>query len=142
MVPVLLLSALFISTAQAYSESYGKQGMPVSTEDQQGIVITGRVTSGIDNANMPGVSIVVRGTQRGTVTNSSGEYTIEVPGSDAVLVFSFIGYKTEEVTVGNQRVINLTMTESIEALDEVVVTALGITRREKSLGYSVGKVER
>jgi len=62
-----------------------------------------------------------------------------VPGSDAVLVFSFIGYTTEEIIVGNQRVINLTMNESVEALDEVVVTALGITRKEKSLGYSVGK---
>jgi len=141
MAPVLLLSALFISTAQANFESYVRQGIAGSTEDQQGIVITGRVTSGTDNANMPGVSIVVSGTQRGTVTNSSGEYTIEVPGSDAVLVFSFIGYKTQEVTVGNQKVINITMTESIEALDEVVVTALGITRREKSLGYSVGKVD-
>jgi len=137
---VMLLSALLVSTAQAISESYGKEGMPVSSEDQQGIVITGRVSSGTDNVVMPGVSIVVRGTQRGTVTNLSGEYTIEVPGRDAILVFSFIGYRTEEITVGSQSVINLTMTESIEALDEVVVTALGITRREKSLGYSVGTV--
>ena len=137
---VMLLSALLVSTAQAISVSYGKEGMPVSSEDQQGIVITGRVSSGTDNVVMPGVSIVVRGTQRGTVTNLSGEYTIEVPGRDAVLVFSFIGYRTEEITVGSQSVINLTMTESIEALDEVVVTALGITRREKSLGYSVGTV--
>ncbi len=140
LLPAMLLSALLFSTVQATPETGRNEDLLVLTDDQQGIVITGRVTSATDNSNMPGVSIVVRGTQRGTVTNLSGEYTIEVPGTDAVLVFSFVGYKPEEVTVGNQRVINLSMTESIEALDEVVVTALGITRREKSLGYSVGTV--
>jgi len=140
LLPAMLLSALLFSTVQATPETGRNEDLLVLTDDQQGIVITGRVTSATDNSNMPGVSIVVRGTQRGTVTNLSGEYTIEVPGTDAVLVFSFVGYKPEEVTVGNQRVINLSMTESIEALDEVVVTALGITRREKSLGFSVGTV--
>jgi TonB-linked SusC/RagA family outer membrane protein len=140
LLPAMLLSALLFSTVKATPETGRNEDLPVLTDDQQGIVITGRVTSATDNSNMPGVSIVVRGTQRGTVTNLSGEYTIEVPGTDAVLVFSFVGYKPEEVTVGNQRVINLSMTESIEALDEVVVTALGITRREKSLGFSVGTV--
>ena len=77
------------------------KGLSGSPGDQQGIIITGRVTSGSDNSVMPGVSIVVRDTQRGTVTNSSGEYTIEISGSDAVLIFSFIGYNTQEITVGN-----------------------------------------
>lgn len=137
---LMCLSAMIFGTVRANSDPLKDRGLPLKSEDQQGIVITGRVNSGTDNAIMPGVSILVRGTQRGTVTNSAGEYTIEVPNSDAVLVFSFIGYTTQEITVGNQRVINITMSESVEALEEVVVTALGITRREKSLGYSVGKV--
>jgi len=137
---LLCLSAIVFGALAATSGMPVTEGLPHTSGGQQGIVITGRVTSGIDNSLMPGVSIVVRGTQKGTVTNSSGEYTIEVPGADAVLVFSFIGYNTQEIIAGNQRVINIIMTEAIEALDEVVVTALGITRREKSLGYSVGTV--
>lgn len=139
-IPVMFIQFLLIIDLQAFTPS-GKDLIPAPDyPGQQGFVITGRVTSGMDNSVMPGVSIVIRGTQRGTVTNSAGEYSIEVPGSDAVLVFSFIGYNTQEITAGNQRVINIIMTEAIEALDEVVVTALGITRREKSLGYSVGTV--
>lgn len=139
-VPVMMLSALPVCIIQASSEFPAKERLQGISEAQQAIVITGRVTSGIDNSNMPGVSIVVKGTQRGTVSNLSGEYSIEIPGADAVLVFSFVGYKTEEISPGTSRVINITLYESVEALDEVVVTALGITRREKSLGYSVGKV--
>lgn len=138
--PLMLLSCLLITNSMAGSFSDKRVYIPDNPIDQQGIVITGRVTSATDNTIMPGVSIVVMGTRRGTVTNSAGEYSIEVPGTDAVLVFSFIGYTTQEVVVGNQKVINITMTESVEALEEVVVTALGITRREKSLGYSVGTV--
>ncbi|MBG0857992.1 MAG: SusC/RagA family TonB-linked outer membrane protein [Bacteroidales bacterium] len=125
---------------QAAPEDGRNNGSPVNTDEEQAVVITGRVISGTDNSPLPGVSVVVRGTQRGTVTNASGEYSVEVPVNDAVLVFSFIGFRPEEITVGNQRIINVTLTESIEALDEVVVTALGITRKEKSLGYSVGTV--
>jgi len=76
-VPVMLLSALLFSTARASAEFYEKEELPGNSGVQQGIVITGRVTSGIDNTVLPGVSIVVRGTQKGTVANSSGEYSIE-----------------------------------------------------------------
>jgi TonB-dependent SusC/RagA subfamily outer membrane receptor len=139
-IPAMLLS--FLLTHNLMADRIPDYGINPgsSIAGQQGIVITGRVTAETDNALMPGVSLVVRGTPRGTVTNSAGEYSIEVPGSDAVLVFSFIGYTTEEVTVGSQRTINVVLRESVEALEEVVVTALGITRREKSLGYSVGRV--
>jgi len=138
--PLILLAALLTIAMQAAPEDGRNNGSPVNTDEEQAVVITGRVISGTDNSPLPGVSVVVRGTQRGTVTNASGEYSVEVPVNDAVLVFSFIGFRPEEITVGNQRIINVTLTESIEALDEVVVTALGITRKEKSLGYSVGTV--
>ena len=111
-----------------------------NSEAQQGNVVTGKVTSISDNTVLPGVSIVVKGTQKGTNTNSGGEYSIEVPGNNAVLVFSFIGFETIEVPVNGRKLVNVGMSEIIKALDEVVVTALGITRKEKSLGYSVGKV--
>ena len=85
------------------------------------------------------MTILVKDTQTGTVTDLNGTYRIEVPGENAILVFSFIGFETQEVIVGSQRVIDVVMLESAQALEEVVVTALGITREEKSLGFLGGK---
>ena len=97
--------------------------------------ITGTVTA-TDNEPMPGVTIMVKGTNIGTITNADGKYTIEVESDNSMLVFSFIGYQTVEQAVGNQRVINISMKEDVRTIDEVVVTALGIKKKEKSLTYS------
>ena len=107
----------------------------VQSVSQSQIKITGTVTSA-DNEPMPGVTIMVKGTNTGAITNVDGKYTIEVPSNSSVLVFSFIGYLTAEQTVGSQRVINVTLKEDIHRIDEVVVTALGIKKKEKSLTYS------
>ena len=106
---------------------------------QQDVTIRGTVTSNTDAMGLPGVSIVVKGSVLGTVTNANGAYTITVP-SNAILIFSFVGYSTQEVPVEGRTIVDLVMLEEATVLDEVVVTALGITRQEKSLGYSVGKV--
>lgn len=97
--------------------------------------ITGIVVSA-GNEPMPGVTILVKGTTAGTITDLDGKYAIEVPSAESVLVFSFIGYQTVEQKVGNQRIIRISMKEDIRAIDEVVVTALGIKKKEKSLTYS------
>ncbi len=102
---------------------------------QSRINISGTVTS-TDNEPMPGVTIMVKGTNTGAITNVDGKYTIEVPSSGSVLVFSFIGYQKVEQAVGNQRVINVVLNEDVRTIDEVVVTALGIKKKEKSLTYS------
>jgi TonB-linked SusC/RagA family outer membrane protein len=138
----LLLSVILlmsVSYGTAYADS-GKSGTSDNKDALQAFTITGRVISGTDNSALPGVTVMIKGTTKGTVTNAAGDYSIEVPGNDVILSFSFIGFKPEEVVVRGQKVINVTMIESIEQIDEVVVTALGITRKEKSLGYSVGKV--
>lgn len=103
--------------------------------------ITGKVTSQADGSSLAGVNIILKGTQTGTSSDASGTFSLSVPEDRAVLVFSFIGYTSQEVTVGNQSVINVALAESAENLNEVVVTALGIKREERSLGYSVGKVD-
>lgn len=103
---------------------------------QQAITVTGKVMDGAFNEPMPGVAIQVQGTTTGTVTDLDGNFTLEVPSQDAVLIFSFVGYKTQNVTVGTQRNLNITMQEDTETLEEVVVTALGIQKKEKSLTYS------
>ena len=102
--------------------------------------ITG-VVSSTDGELLPGVSVVLKGTINGVSTDFDGNYSISVPGNDAVLVFSYIGMSTQEVAVGSQNTINVSLEASSEALDEVVVTALGISREKKSLGYSVSEVD-
>ncbi|WP_372755115.1 TonB-dependent receptor plug domain-containing protein, partial [Labilibaculum sp.] len=101
--------------------------------------ISGTITSAEDGLGMPGVSVVIKGTTIGASTNIDGQFSLEAKSSD-VLLISFVGMITQEITVGNKTVINAVMeTESI-GMDEVVVTALGITKEKKSLGYAVQEV--
>lgn len=90
--------------------------------------------------SMPGVSVLEKGTTSGTSTDASGAYKITV-GPNAVLKFSMLGYLIKEVNVGNQTQINVTLASSESELSEVVVTALGIKREKKSLGYGVQEVK-
>ena len=103
--------------------------------------VTGKVTDSKDGSAMPGVNVLVKGLQSGTTTDVSGSYSIEVPGESSVLTFSYIGFVSQDFVVGKQSVINVTLVESTETLKEAVVTALGIKREKRSLGYSVGNVE-
>lgn len=106
----------------------------------QSRTITGKVTSAEDNNPIPGASVVVKGTTRGAVTNGSGDFTIEA-SSDQVLVISFIGMVTQEVPVDNRSIINVSLENDARQLEEFVVTGLGISKSEKSLGYSVQKID-
>jgi len=104
---------------------------------QQSITVTGEVT---DNSGpIPGVNIIVKGTTTGVVTDFNGQYSINVPDRSVVLVYSFVGYTSEEVTVGNQNVINIVLTESAQTIEEVVVVAFGTAKKEAFTG-SVGVV--
>jgi TonB-linked SusC/RagA family outer membrane protein len=103
--------------------------------------ITGKVTSAIDGSSMPGVNVMVKGTQTGTTTDAAGNYILDVSGTDVTLVFSYIGFNSIEVKVGSKSEIDVTMQEDFVTLDEAVVTALGISREKKSLGYAVETVK-
>src|SRR5690606_35256206 len=89
---------------------------------------------------LPGVSVIVKGTTTGVTSDFDGNYTITVPNNNSVLVFSYLGMKSREITVGNQTTLNVVLETDSQQLDEVVVTALGISREKKSLGYSVSEV--
>jgi TonB-linked SusC/RagA family outer membrane protein len=106
----------------------------------QGVQVTGKVTSSDDGAALPGVSVVVRGTTIGAVTDFDGNYSITVPESATTLMFSFVGMVTQEIEIGGQTVIDVVLETSTTRLDEVVVTALGISRDKKSLGYAQQEV--
>ncbi len=86
------------------------------------------------NGPLPGASVLVKGTTNGTQTDFDGNYTLNDVGSDAVLVFSYIGYKTQEVTVNGQSTINVTLQEDAEALDEVVIIGYGTTTVKDATG--------
>ncbi len=90
---------------------------------------------------IPGVNVTVAGTTQGTITNVSGNYSIQISENDVNLHFSFIGMDSQDIPVGDKTVIDVIMISSAFGLDEVVVTSLGITREKKSLGYSVSEVE-
>ncbi len=103
--------------------------------------VSGTVTSYDDGSPIPGVSILIKGTQTGTVTDLDGKYSLSVPDDKAVLVFSFVGMETQEVTVGSQSKIDVAMKTTAIELEGTVITALGISREKKSLGYSTQKVK-
>ena len=104
-------------------------------------IISGKVSSVEDGSALPGVNVVVKGTTNGTVTDADGKYSLSVPTSDASLVFSFIGLKTSEILVGERTVVDIQLGLDITQLSEVVVTAGGISRESRTLGYAVATVK-
>jgi TonB-linked SusC/RagA family outer membrane protein len=102
--------------------------------------ISGKV---VDNTGtpIPGVSVRVKGANNGTVTNAEGRYAITVADANSVIVFSYVGYVIQEIVVGGRQTIDVKLAETNNNLNEVVVTALGISREKKSLAYSVTEVK-
>ena len=118
----LLLSCLFLSLAV-----FGQRK------------IRGTVTSP-DGETLVGATVLVKGVATGSVTDFDGNYSIDVPEGYNVLVFSYTGFTTQEVTLTTADIVNVVMEGSVSQLDEVVVTALGVSREKKALGYSVTEV--
>lgn len=103
-------------------------------------VVTGKLTSSEDGSALPGVNVLIKGTTTGTVTDAEGKYTLSAPSTGGVLVFSFIGLKTQEVAIGERSVLDVQLESDIAQLSEVVVTAQGIQTEKRGLGYAVSSV--
>jgi TonB-linked SusC/RagA family outer membrane protein len=103
--------------------------------------VTGRVTGAEDGTALPGVNVVVKGTTNGAVTDSEGKYTLSVPTTGGVLVFTFIGLKSQEVEVGDRSTVDVALALDVTQLNEIVVTSLGVAQEKKALGYSVQEVK-
>ncbi|HRI22015.1 MAG TPA: von Willebrand factor type A domain-containing protein, partial [Panacibacter sp.] len=101
--------------------------------------ITGKVVDEQNNP-IPGVTITVKGTRTATLTNTQGEYSITVQNNKAVLIFSWVGYETKEVKIATGNVIDVKLKASLQKLEEVVVTALGIEREDELSGYTAPPV--
>lgn len=104
------------------------------------INVSGQVTDE-NGMPFPGVNIIVKGTATGTNTDTNGRYTIDVPDANSILVFTFVGYQVQEIAVGSRTVINVTMNPDVRQLEEVLVTALGVKKDAKKLGYSASSVK-
>ncbi len=103
------------------------------------IVVSGNVTTGTDNEGLPGVNVLVKGTVTGTVTDVDGNYSINVPNDNDILVFSSIGFLSQEVPVDGRSTINLTLAEDVQSLDEIVVIGYG-TQKRSDLTGAVGSI--
>jgi TonB-linked SusC/RagA family outer membrane protein len=106
----------------------------------QTVQVSGTVTGAEDGQPLPGVSVVVKGTTQGTVTNVNGKYSLDVP-ANATLQFSFVGMATQEIAVSNRQAIDVVMQTGAQEIDEVVITASGMGRLERSLGYGASTVK-
>ena len=106
----------------------------------QNLQITGIASAADDNSPMPGVAVAVQGAAGGTITDINGAYSISAP-ANATLVFSFMGYETKAIPVEGRKVINVTLTPGSIEIDDVVITAMGLKRSEKAIGYSATSVK-
>ena len=101
--------------------------------------VTGKVTSAADGSGLPSVTVQVVGTTKGTQTDASGNFTITVPSSKSVLSFRFVGFLTQEITVGAQSIINVSLKEDSKALEEVLVVGYG-TQIKRDLTGNVAQI--
>jgi len=110
-----------------------------SNVESVAFTVLGKVTDETGQP-LPGVNILEKGTTNGTNSDADGNYTITLKDENAILIFSFIGYATKELTVNSQSTINVILEPDTKTLEEIVVTALGIEKSSKSLGYATSKV--
>lgn len=103
-------------------------------------IVRGKVTSAEDDSGIPGANVMVKGTSAGAVTDGTGNYSISLPANSGTLIFSFIGFQTQEVEVGTRTEINVRLNVDVTQLSEVVVTSFGIEKSKQSLGYAVQSV--
>lgn len=124
--------------AQRSISQVGEEPGRVMVDQVQDVIIKGTVTDQ-NGKPLPGVTVLVAGAATGTVTDLNGAYSVSVPEGGS-LVFSFVGYASETRPIGGQSIIDVTLAEDLTGLEEVIVTALGIRREAKSLGYATSSV--
>ena len=124
---ISLLTALFVSM--------------VFTSAMAQYTVSGKVTSGEDQSPLPGVNILLKGTTSGTISDADGNFTVNANSASDVLVFSFVGFTTQEVAIDNRTGINVALQPDAQQLGEVVVTALGIEKSKSKLGYAIQDVK-
>ena len=137
----LAILLVFSGISLTYADNDMQSANVSSSYNIEEITVTGTVVSASDQSPLPGVNVIIKGTNEGTITDVNGNYTLEVEGENTILVFSYVGFLSEEIEVGSQSVVNVSLAEHIEALEEIIVTGLSIERDKESLGYSVSQLQ-
>src|SRR4051794_21407607 len=127
MIRKLLFTCLMLSLLATPGRAQSKQ-------------VNGQVTSKTDGTGLPGVNVVVQGTSKGTTTDAEGNYTLQLGSSENTLVYSFVGYTSQTITVGDQTTINIVLEEDATSLEEVVIVGYGV-QREKDLTSAISTVK-
>ena len=134
---ILILAVTLHVSAKSYSPetkiNHSFDDPAAGTEPQQQRIITGKVT-GADKLPLPGVTVKLKGSAVGALTDADGKFSIPVPGNDAILEFSFIGMTNQEIVIGPGNVYDVVLSESTIGLDEVVVVGYGIQKKESVVG--------
>mgnify|MGYP003672385609 CR=1 FL=1 len=133
----IILSRKAINTEKKYDQEV--KLMEASSLQPNIKSISGKVTDESGDA-LPGVSILIKGLQIGTISDVEGNFKLDVPDNNDMLVFSFVGYLTQEVRIGNSNNLNVSLVVDAKTFDEVVVTAFGIKKEQKSLTYSTQQI--
>lgn len=141
---LFLLPGLFLGTfiqAEAALEpsKLTPVGMEVAAYQQADITVTGTVVD-VNGMALPGATVTIQGTNKGTVTDIDGKYTIEAP-ENAILVFSYLGFEAQSIEVGSRSIIDITLEEQASDLDEFVVSAFGMEKAQKKLGYATTTIK-
>jgi TonB-linked SusC/RagA family outer membrane protein len=126
-ITILLTFLFFIGTIGAFA--------------QEARTVSGKVTSSEDGSGIPGVSVFVKGTTIGTVTDLDGNFSLDIEPTHKTLVFQYVGMETQELEIGQLSSFNVVLSPDAILMEEVVVTALGISREKKSLGYAVQELD-
>ncbi|WP_375583299.1 SusC/RagA family TonB-linked outer membrane protein [Cyclobacterium xiamenense] len=134
----IVLTCVVATQALAAAGSAAPAAFEAAAADVD-IRVSGTITDE-NSAPMPGVTITVQGASMGTVSDIEGKYSLNAP-DNATLVFSFIGFKTQTIQVGNRSTINVTMQEDVGSLDEFVVTSFGVAREQRALGYATTTIK-
>ncbi len=114
----------------------------INITQAQDRIVTGKVTEFSDGSALPGVNVLLQGTNTGVVSDIDGNYSIAIPADGkGILIYSFIGYLTQEVSINNRTIIDVVLKPDVKQLSEVVVTAIGIEQNKRTLGYAVQNVD-
>lgn len=135
--PSLVMSFLVCVSSQSFAANDGvfnASKKAVLKEAEQQITIKGKVTSAEDNMGLPGVNVVVKGSTQGVMTDIDGNFSISVPSDKSILVFSYLGFQNQEISVAGKTVFNVVMISDSKSLEEVVVVAYGTQKKLTSTG--------
>jgi TonB-linked SusC/RagA family outer membrane protein len=140
---VMVMAVMFATAVNAQELASARSNSPDSKQTSERLqerTITGKVISGDNDEGLPGVNVIVKGTTTGGITDIEGKYTVTVPDDNAALIFSSVGYETQEVPVGTRSIIDITLMPDVTALEEIVVIGYG-TQKKKDLTGAIVNVQ-